>query len=386
METLVSRTKLNANIYEFCFAVFELSTCAISFVEEEVEVSKVDADPIVEWTIEFAKHLDEGPIDSENQILFLKMNGKDHRYKTVVADPIVDITMGRSKYVHIVVENLVRQKWYRIELLVQCFGPSINVNWFARGKISVISMGFFPDHVIVEKIKNNEFFMFPTEFIQGFWYVRKYISLGNLDAPIPVTWQACDSIDGHILKMGKFLVFGTEKTLDEIEPEEEEEGEQVEEVDAEALKALLQVDPTPVSKKRIAQGAPTSRAKKRAGKETTTIKKEKPAPKPRAPRKEKAPASRRVFKGPSTAKHPGAAKLLSSNTRASSTWLVVHLSDDEDIEAPKETKIMEGREVLQIMEKYYTFGIKTLFSIPVECILPAPARLCYKMLNKEHVK
>ncbi|CAM6093905.1 unnamed protein product [Calypogeia fissa] len=47
---------------------------------------------------------------------------------------------------------------------------------------------------------------------------------------------------------------------------------------------------------------------------------------------------------------------------------------------------MEGREVLQMMEKYYTFGIKSIFQIPVELILPAPARLCYRMLNKDHVK
>ncbi|CAM6115583.1 unnamed protein product [Calypogeia fissa] len=73
-------------------------------------------------------------------------------------------------------------------------------------------------------------------------------------------------------------------------------------------------------------------------------------------------------------------------TPASSGRLVVHLSDDEDIEAPEETKIMEGREVLQMMEKYYTFGMKSIFQIPVELILPAPARLCYRMLNRDHVK
>lgn len=38
------------------------------------------------------------------------------------------------------------------------------------------------------------------------------------------------------------------------------------------------------------------------------------------------------------------------------------------------------------MEKYYTFGIDEIFSIPVTCIYAAPARLCYSMLTNEHVQ
>lgn len=57
--------------------------------------------------------------------------------------------------------------------------------------------------------------------------------------------------------------------------------------------------------------------------------------------------------------------------------LTLHLDDDVELDAPATKKMLEGSEILKLMEQYYTFGINESFSIPVESIIPAPARLCY---------
>ncbi|CAM6091065.1 unnamed protein product [Calypogeia fissa] len=366
------------------FAAFQLSTRAIPIQEADIDVSELEACPVLEWTIKFVKHLDGGASTSplDKQILCLKMNCRDERFHTVASGPVVDITTGRAKMIKVVVENIERQKWFRIELPVQCFAPLMNVNWFARGEISVLSMGFFPEHVTVEKIKKCEVSLFSVEFVQGFRYVRKYMATGTIDVHNPVTWISTQSQNiGSNLKICKYVVFSGHTTLKDIE-RVEERNKAIQEFTPDAAAAepeedVQEVDPTNVTQKRKPEGAPTSRAKKRATKDIIT-QHEKAAPKPRAP------AKPRPAKAGSQAKGKKAAKI--SLTPASSRRLVVHLSDDEDIEAPKETKIMEGREVLRMMEKYYTYGIKSIFHILVELILPTPARLCYRMLNRDHVK
>lgn len=70
-----------------------------------------------------------------------------------------------------------------------------------------------------------------------------------------------------------------------------------------------------------------------------------------------------------------------------SNQVVLHLSDDEENpKAPEEKKVLQGRDVIKQMEKYYTFGIDEIFSIPTRSIFAPPARLCYRMLNLDHVK
>lgn len=70
--------------------------------------------------------------------------------------------------------------------------------------------------------------------------------------------------------------------------------------------------------------------------------------------------------------------------------MIFHPSDDEedtkDTRAPEEKKILEGHDVIKQLEKYYTLGMDEIFSILVTSIFSAPARLCYKMLNYNHVK
>ncbi|CAM6113395.1 unnamed protein product [Calypogeia fissa] len=91
---------------------FKLQTRAIQFHEEDVEVSLVEADPLIEWTIEFAKYLEDGTKESEKQTLCVKMNGRDSRFKTVGAGHVVDVTMAQTKFVNVVVENTLHHKWY----------------------------------------------------------------------------------------------------------------------------------------------------------------------------------------------------------------------------------------------------------------------------------
>ncbi|CAM6086388.1 unnamed protein product [Calypogeia fissa] len=312
------------------------------------------------------------------------MNGRDERFHTVAFGLVVDITIGRQKCVNVIVENFERQKWFRIELPVQCFSPLMNVNWFARGEASVLSMGFLPEHVMVEKIKKGEVSVFPVEFVQGFRYVRKYMATGTIDVYNPLTWEAYSDNILMGTKIGKWLVFDAKTTTEDVD-RVDERNQELQAVAEEAVptEEVQEVDPTNDTKKRKPEAALTSRSKKRATRDTI-ISKEKAAPKSRA--QKKAPAKPRAEKAALKGKGTKAAKTLTSNAPASTERLVVHLSDDESIEAPEEAKIMEGREVLQMMEKYYTFGIKSLFSIPVELILPAPARLCYRMLNRDHVK
>jgi hypothetical protein len=176
------------------FVAFQLSTRPIPLLEADVDVSEVEACPLLEWTIEFGKHLNGGPSSStsEKQILCLKMNGHDERFQTVASGPVVDITTGRSKMINVIVENVERQKWFRIELPLQFFSPLMNVNWFARGEISVLSMGFFPEHITAEKIKKCEVSIFPMELVQGFRYVRKYMGTGTIDVHSPLTWTASE--------------------------------------------------------------------------------------------------------------------------------------------------------------------------------------------------
>lgn len=65
-------------------------------------------------------------------------------------------------------------------------------------------------------------------------------------------------------------------------------------------------------------------------------------------------------------------------------------SEDEDVPSelkkPESDEIKKGRQELDELKKYYTFGIDKIFNIPVENIHPAPAKMCYRKLNKDHVE
>ncbi|CAM6101744.1 unnamed protein product [Calypogeia fissa] len=227
-------------------------------------------------------------------------------------------------------------------------------------------MGFFPDHLTMDKIDKNNFSMLAPEFVQGFRYVRHYMTHVETSNYFPLTWNASEMVAmGRLERISKSFVFGTEEPLKESD---REEGEISEEPVVET-----------VSNKRKDESKPGARKKQKASKDTAdnpsaskgkSAAKEKAPPKPKPPPKQKA-----------ATKSKAAAK-----TPASNAAIVVHLSDDEDIEMPEESMVLEGREVLQLMEKYYTFGINSIFHFPVELILPAPARLCYRMMNRDHVK
>lgn len=75
-----------------------------------------------------------------------------------------------------------------------------------------------------------------------------------------------------------------------------------------------------------------------------------------------------------------------SGVMASTTNInFVASEDEEDRKGPEEKKVLEGREVIKQMEKYYTYGIDEIFSILVTSIFSPPSKLCYRMLNYDHV-
>ncbi|CAM6122435.1 unnamed protein product [Calypogeia fissa] len=229
-----------------------------------------------------------------------------------------------------------------------------------------MSMGFFPDHLTMDKIDKNNFSILAPEFVQGFRYVRHYMNHVETSNYFPLTWNASEMVGvGRLEKNSKSFVFGIEEPLKESD---REEGKIPEE-------PVVQT----VSNKRKDEPELGARKKQKAIKDTTvnpsaskgkSAAKEKAPPKPKPPLKQKAAPKSKA----------------SAKTPASNAAIVVHLSDDKDIEMPEESMVLEGREVLQLMEKYYTFGINSIFYIPVELILPAPARLCYRMMNRDHVK
>lgn len=79
--------------------------------------------------------------------------------------------------------------------------------------------------------------------------------------------------------------------------------------------------------------------------------------------------------------------VTSGTTLNSNADFASHSSNDEENpKEPEEKKVLEGRDVIKQMEKYYTFGIDEIFSIRVTSIFSGPARLRYRMLNNDHVK
>ena len=53
--------------------------------------------------------------------------------------------------------------------------------------------------------------------------------------------------------------------------------------------------------------------------------------------------------------------------------------------APDAKTILEGNKIIERMREYYIFGEHKTFLIPVEQIFSAPATICYRKLNYEHV-
>ncbi|CAM6086085.1 unnamed protein product [Calypogeia fissa] len=84
-------------------------------------------------------------------------------------------------------------------------------------------MGFFQDHLTMDKIDKNNFSMLAPEFVQGFRYVRHYMNHVENSNYFPLTWNASEMVAvGRLDKISKSFVFGTEEPLKESEREEGE--------------------------------------------------------------------------------------------------------------------------------------------------------------------
>lgn len=316
------------------------------------------------WALEY------GESEDEEQVLCVKAMSASHknRKEILCLGPVVSIITSNNLLMYVVIESRSNNKWGYLDLPVSKYSSKLNVEWAARSEKSVISMGFFPSKMSAQDLleKEGPCGVSGVDIVFGFSYCRNYILNNEDECLLPATWKLMQLMEASKLQsrlqpLDDACVFS--EKFDE---------EQCKKWIASILKRNAKKKHS--SAKSIngpAKGAkhsnvsavdsPNDGGGLRKGEKRKRVEKTaKPRPKVRA-RKSGNPLS------------------------ASLSDVIMHPEDSScPQDAPTEKNVTDGVEALKEIERYYIFGMREIFDIPVESIMQPSAALVYRMFNKEH--
>jgi hypothetical protein len=388
--------------------------------EVQERVVEIGGEQEVDWAIEL------GRLDGYDTLaLCLKVKSSDGT--THLAGPVVNISVAGRRDVVVVLESILDETWVRVTLNVERYHFGIHQDWLVSDEISVLSMGLLPKNVTAQRVIDNVRIP-PAELYNGFHYVKHWVMNDHSGVTMsPLTWLV-DSLyfEAGLIKQNvkepihKRFVFGSgdfnvndvQAYIDSLIPKEVQKRRAAAE-DAGAPKQARKKSTAPVlvQKKRAAaeDTIPPKKARKTstvAGPSKTPSGRRNPNPpltraveKPEVTREIAKPAQSVKSSGgkpslslkviPPSPSSPISRPVIASKKRSTDTTAAKSESslkwEENDIKEIEEKKVKEGSEVLAKISRYYIWGIKQVFKIPVKLIRPAPPRLCYRKLNMDHV-
>lgn len=88
----------------------------------------------------------------------------------------------------VTVENEISQQWVKLELPAKSFSSMFNSEWLASGEISVMSFGFFPKVIGVDRLLVEVQSMMVADIFSGFLYIKSQMLKDKGMFEILPTW------------------------------------------------------------------------------------------------------------------------------------------------------------------------------------------------------
>lgn len=349
--------------------------------------------------------LEIGVQDDGSRAIFCKgvRDNNDPDEPILTIGPVVEVTKSFKEFMTIIVENKVDKKWMSLGGRITKFSPICNLEWLARGERSLVHMGFFPESASMIQIMTGEGpKMGAAEIEKGFKYVRKLIQDDSTGWEYPNTWRLSTLVENAALKtrldLKWDLVFEGEFNEEECKRWISAEKKKA----RQKLKAMMSEESQRAGQgKRKADDKPLeSRKKSKASKEQKNpmeaggSSKEPEASVAASKKKVEDPSRQELLTltpPPKSKTSQGSGRKLATKESRKvkksvvHTNIVLHPEDDScPQDAPEESDVLKGQEVLKNIEEYYTFGITDIFEVPIESILPPSAVFVYRMFNQQH--
>ena len=360
----------------------------------------------LKWGIEFTH-----PKDGVTQLSVIYSFAKEEGvFSCVTFGPLVAVADAGNEIVNLIVENPQEKCWLKLKFSAVCYSIKFNLERVGAGLVSVLGCGLFPSFLKTKDVlgQKGKVPMKAKEFESGFARVARWMPQNDqiLEVPEPRTFITRDMMSHHGItiwmgiKQDAEMIYGDSWSLENV-------GMWARRKKEEYSQAVL---------KDYVGKTPSVRPKETGKRKGEFVRIEEPENEPakKAPKKTAA-ASKRPLKAtrPKSDENTIREIVSASQSTEESREKATKRKGKKTQEVPRETPaeapqstfaipravpevtpedspakkaIEKGKEDLDVIKPYYTFGMDKILLISVELITNPMATLVYRPFSMEHAQ